>query len=260
MVEGGDREEQPHAEPADDPAGGKPAGAEPARGRGRALGYLAAGASIAFALVMIVVALASIGSGDDDGDGGDLAAGTVTGESRDPAHDLLPEGGAFPAPRKVDGVRTAARLAGCELRSFKVESKDHIQSPDQPVRYKSDPPTSGRHHPAPADDAAYAVAPDVRRTVHTLEHGRVVIWFDRDLPARARGALKAFYSDDPYQLLLVPDTTDMPYAVAATAWNRDPRPLGTGRLLGCDEYGDDLFTALDAFRDANRGRGPELIP
>jgi hypothetical protein len=88
----------------------------------------------------------------------------------------------------------------------------------------------------------------------------VIVWFDRDLPRSARASLKAFYADDPFQLLLVPDTTDMPYAVAATAWHRNPTPLGTGRLLGCPDYDDDVFTALAAFRDANRGRGPELSP
>jgi hypothetical protein len=234
MVEGGDREER------------------------RVLGYVAAGAAILLSVVTIVVALASLGDGGDNS-GGESAAGTVATE-RDEVYDLLPEGGSFPKPADDVGLAAGARAAGCELKSFAARSNLHIARPEQRVRYRSSPPTSGKHHPVPAQDAAYAVSPDIRRIVHTLEHGRVAIWFDSDLPRDARAALKAFYADDDYQLLLVPDTTDMPYAVAATAWNKKPGRYGTGRLLGCREYDDAAFTALAAFREKHRGKGPELIP
>jgi hypothetical protein len=242
MVDGGDLEE---------PEGG---GSEQ-RSERRAIGYAVAGAVVLIAVGGAIALLAS-------GSGGSESAGPASGaaDERPRVHDLLPENGRFPAPADVGSVREGARLAGCELRSYEVATKDHIASPGEPVRYTSDPPTSGKHHPVPAEDHAYAVPPDVRRIVHTLEHGRVVVWFDRDLPRSARASLKAFYSNDPYQLLLVPDTTGMPYAVAATAWNRNPPPNGSGRLLGCREYSDDLYTALDAFRDSNRNRGPELTP
>ena len=36
----------------------------------------------------------------------------------------------------------------------------------------------------------------------------------------------------------------MPYAVAATAWNADPAPNGTGELLLCNEVNDKTFDAL----------------
>jgi hypothetical protein len=244
MVEGGDPEEADRAE-----------GEQPGR---RAIGYAVAGGAILVALVTIVAALASLGGG-----GGSEGAAPPPGadaDGRDPVHDLLPEDGSFPPPERVGSVRQGARAAGCELRSFRAKSNLHVQSPDETVRYRSDPPTSGRHHPVPADDDAYAVSPDVRRIVHTLEHGRVAIWFDDDLPREARASLKAFYRDDAHHVLLVPDTTDMPYAVAATAWNRKPGRYGTGRLLGCRDYGDDVFTALHAFRDRHRDRGPELVP
>jgi hypothetical protein len=227
------------------------------RGERRWLGYAAAGAAILVAVVTIVVALASLG-GDDSG-GGESAAGTIA-PKRDEVHDLLPEGGDFPEPESGVGLVEGARAAGCELESFRARSNLHLSRLDERVRYRSDPPTSGRHHPVPAQDAAYAVSPDVRRIVHTLEHGRVVIWFDSDLPRDARASLKAFYADDSHHVLLVPDTTDMPYAVAATAWNKRPGRYGTGRLLGCDELGDDVFTALAAFRARHRDKGPELIP
>jgi hypothetical protein len=249
MAEGGDPQQPERAEPP------------PPRQR-PVLGYVAAGGAILLALVTLAVAFASLGGGDDEG--GDPAAGEVAAErdetERDEVHELLPEGGSFPDPKPVRDVGEAARIAGCELESFRTRSNLHIARPDDEVRYRSDPPTSGRHHPVPAQDAAYAVSPDVRRIVHSLEHGRVVIWFDRDLPREARAALKAYYLDDPHHVLLVPDTTGMPYEVAATAWNRKPGRYGTGRLLGCDEYGDAAFTALDAFRERHLDKGPELVP
>ena len=48
--------------------------------------------------------------------------------------------------------------------------------------------------------------------------------------------------------------------VAATAWNRDPEPGGTGRTLGCPRWNDGVIDALRAFRDEHRGKGPEPIP
>jgi hypothetical protein len=246
MVEGGDLEEEPERTEAERPGH-------------RLIGYASAGAVV---LIAVAAAIALLAGGSGGPESAERATDDATSgaDDRERLHDLLPENGRFPAPVKVGSVREGARAAGCELESYTVPTKEHIANPDEQVPYKSDPPTSGKHHPVPAEDHAYAVAPDVRRIVHTLEHGRVVVWFDRDLPRSARAGLKAFYSDEPYQLLLVPDTTGMPYAVAATAWHRTPTPNGTGRLLGCPEYNDDVYTALAAFRDRNRNQGPELRP
>jgi hypothetical protein len=52
----------------------------------------------------------------------------------------------------------------------------------------------------------------------------------------------------------------MPYAVAASAWNREPGEFGTGRVLGCPRMNERVFDALRAFRDEHRGSGPEAAP
>jgi hypothetical protein len=52
----------------------------------------------------------------------------------------------------------------------------------------------------------------------------------------------------------------MPWAVAATAWDADPAPNGTGELLLCKDVNDKTFDALQAFRDEHRSQGPEPIP
>ncbi len=96
--------------------------------------------------------------------------------------------------------------------------------------------------------------------MHSLEHGRVLIWFKESLPKEIRANLKALYDEDPFQMIITPDETDSPYLVSATAWNRDPVPLGTGRLLGCKDMTDGVYEALRAFRDEHRSNGPEPVP
>jgi hypothetical protein len=221
------------------------------------VGYAVAGMLVLIALIG-AIALLTGGSGDDAVSGGPDPDGDVVAVDR--SEDLLPDGGVFATPTEVESVAAAAEAAGCDLERFAVESKDHIERLDQEVHYSSNPPTSGDHYPVPAADGAYERAPNVKLLVHTLEHSRVVVWFQPDLPREARAALKAFYDHDSDWLVLVPDTTDMPYEVAASAWNGKPKPNGTGRLLGCPEYGDELFTALEAFKDRHRGRGPERVP
>jgi hypothetical protein len=51
-------------------------------------------------------------------------------------------------------------------------------------------------------------------------------------------------------LLLFPNTTNMPYAVAATAW---------GHVLGCKTFNQRIFDALRAFRLAYTNQGPEQL-
>ncbi len=231
---------------------------ERASGRSLLLGYAAGGVAVLLATIAVVAMIASIAGGSNDD-------GTVAPDPRadvtvsEEAENLLPDKGLFKVPEDVDGVEQGAAAANCELESFKARSNDHVTEQDRPVRYSSDPPTSGRHDPVPAEDGAYSVAPDVQQLVHTLEHSRVIIWFKRDLPADARASLKAYYDHDSQLMVLVPRSS-MDYAVAATAWNRKPGRYGTGRLLGCAEYSGDVFTALEAFKKANRGKGPELIP
>jgi len=266
MVDGGDDERERRedaAGPGHEPAADAASGTEPAPAHEagtseltsarRLRGYVVCGVLVLFA---VVAAIALLAGGDGGGD--DDEAQSRAGAGRPDA--VLPAGGLFAIPDDdVESLSAAADRAGCEVRTYAVASRDHVP-PNVPVRYSSNPPTSGRHAPVPAQDGAYAESPDVKELVHTLEHSRVIIWFKRDLPSKARASLKAYFDHDSYQLVLVPDTTGMEYDVAATAWHRNPRPRGTGRLLGCPEYNDDVYTALERFKERNRGRGPEIIP
>lgn len=218
--------------------------ARAAQQRKKLVGYGVAGALV-LAVALAVVLLAS---GGGDGGGADTQAAQV-----------FPDGGSFPE-QKVFDLAPAAKAAGCTLRSVKgTGTATHSTSLDEHVKYKTNPPTSGRHYEVPAHDGIYGDAPRDEELVHGMEHGRVIFWVKPSLPEQQRADIRALVDDDPYQMLLVP-RSNMPYAVAATAWNADPAPEGTGRMLLCDEVNDETFDALAAFRDEHRSQGPEPIP
>jgi hypothetical protein len=212
--------------------------------RRQLIGYAVGGGIALVAVIIGVAVLAGGGGGSSEASG-----------------DVLPSGGSYPPPREVSSVEAGAKLANCKLTSYKANSREHLADLSQTVKYASNPPTSGPHYQVPAEDGAYGEdVPDVKEFVHTLEHGRVIIWFNKKLPASDRAALKKYYDDDPYQMVLVANQTKMPYDVAVSAWNKDPEPNGTGRLLACKKYNDNVFTAIEAFKDENRSRGPEPVP
>jgi hypothetical protein len=219
------------------------AAAKAAQRRKRLVGYGAGGAFGLVAVIVLVVVLAGSGGGDG---------------SSDPDKGVLPDGGSVPDQEETD-VAKAAKAAGCELKSFRATTREHTQDLAEQIGYSSSPPTSGKHYVEPAEDGAYDEAPDVKQLVHTMEHGRVIIWVKPSLPEKQRADLRALVDDDPYQMVLVP-RRNMPYAVAATAWNGEPGPGGTGRMLLCNEVNGETFDALQAFRDEHRSKGPEPIP
>jgi len=214
--------------------------------RRRQIGYGAGGAVVLAVAIVLVVVLAGSGGGDGGGKGGGGGG-------------FLPDGGEV-QEQKVTDLDEAAKAAGCELKSVKGKSREHTDDLSQSVTYDTKPPTSGKHYQVPAEDDAYGDAPDPKELVHSLEHGRVLIWLKKSLPEGDRANLKALYDEDPYQVIVTPDPTGMTYAVAATAWNGDPQPNGTGRLLGCPKFTPAIYDALRAFKDEHRSNGPEAVP
>lgn len=220
------------------------AAAKAAQRRKRLVGYGAGGAFGLIVVVVLVLVLSGGGGGDGDSD---------------PSRGVLPDGGSAP-DQKVSDLADAARAAGCELKSFRATSREHTEDLAEQIGYSSTPPTSGKHFAEASEDGAYDEAPDVKQLVHTMEHGRVIIWFKRNLPEEQRANLKALFDEDTFQMVITPDPTEMTYQVAATAWNGEPQPNGTGRLLGCPRMNDDVFDALRAFKDEHRSNGPEPVP
>ena len=208
----------------------------------RLFGVVAAVAIAAIAIAIVVV-MAAGGSSDDPSSAGNN----------------FPTGGSVPKQKQFDLTKAAA-AAGCDLESNRANSREHLQDPNQKVKYATNPPNSGKHYAIPAEDGLYNGAPPPDTAlVHTQEHGRVIIWAKPSLPVDARKQLRALFDEDSYQMVLV-RRANMPYAVAATAWNHDPTPNGTGRLMGCPRWDENVIDALRAFRDEHRSNGPEDIP
>jgi Protein of unknown function (DUF3105) len=216
--------------------------ARAAEQRKKLVGYGAGGVLALAAIIALVV----------------LATGSSDGGSDAQAAEVFPDGGSFPE-QKVFDVAPAAKVAGCTLRDVKSTSREHTTSLDQRVKYNSNPPTSGRHYQVPAQDGIYGDPPQDEELVHGMEHGRVIFWVKPSIPEEQRADIRALVEDDSYQMFLVP-RANMPYAVAATAWDADPAPNGTGKLMTCDRVTDQTYDALAAFRDEHRSQGPEPIP
>ena len=213
--------------------------AQAAEKRRKLIGYGAAGLLGVAALAAVIAVIASSGG---DGGGGD------GGESRG----AEPNSGEFVKasipPQKTMTLDAAAKDAGCTVRQFPDAGSNHVAGR---VEYKTNPPTSGDHFEIPAQDGAYADPPELEPLVHSLEHGRVVAWFQPDAPAQLKGQMKALFDEDSYHMVLAPNARKMKAAVAASAWTRS---------ITCPQANDKVWDALRMFRDNYRDTGPEQVP
>jgi uncharacterized protein DUF3105 len=200
--------------------------------RRRLYSFVAGGGLVLAALVAIVVVVAAGGGGG--GGGGDK----LDVKAVDP-----------PPQRQTDLVQ-AAKAADCKLLNPPIEGRTHTT---EKVKYKTNPPSSGNHNPIPAADGAYGTAPPTEKLVHELEHGRIILQYDpKKVSTRRIGELKGLFEEDSYHLVLTPNATGMPYAVAAAAW---------GHIAGCKKFTDaSSFDVLRAFRERYQDKGPEFVP
>jgi hypothetical protein len=203
---------------------------------------LALGGVLALALVAGVVVLAlGVLSGDGGGGGEPGQPGTPA------AAVALPQ-------QQTSDVEEAAKAAGCVLEHPTIEGRGHSTKKFAESDYKTNPPTSGAHYPEWYQDGVYNAGdvPNLGMLVHTLEHGRIDVQYAPGTPARTVQGLEALLAeqDDGYHMLLFQNTTQMPYAVAATAW---------GQLLGCKTMNDKVYDALRTFRERYIDKGPETV-
>jgi len=210
----------------------------------------AGGGAIALAAVVaVVIAIASGGGGSN---------GTGKGTPIRPAAN----GVKLPA-LKISSLPAAAKAAGC----VSIDTPDSIARTDAnrthvaagtKVPYATNPPSYGPHYPTPASDGAYSPSstPAIGYLVHAMEHGRIEYQYRPGLPAADVKDLDALFNEGDGQwaggqlLLLFQNPTNMPYAVAATAW---------GHVLGCKTFNPRVFDALRDFRVAYTNQGPEQL-
>ncbi len=137
------------------------------------------------------------------------------------------------------------RPALARVKAVKEVSGAHIAQGTKAV-YSSKFPTSGPHWGNPAGAGFYKSPQITEMMVHSLEHGFVVIYYDKlDPSARATLQEWAKMYTNPAGGVIVTPMPGLGKTVVLTAWNRMLRL--------------DSFVAKDAaaFIDAFRGRGPE---
>jgi hypothetical protein len=204
---------------------------------------LALGGVLALAVIVGVVVLAAgvfskSGSGSGSGEG---QPGTPSAAVK------LPQ-------QQTSDLNAAAKAAGCVLQHPPIEGRTHENKAFKASDYKTNPPTSGNHFPQWYDDGVYnpGDVPNLGMLVHTLEHGRIDVQYKPGTPAATVRGLEAFLAeqDSGYHMLLFQNTTNMRYAVAATAW---------GQLLGCPAMNDKVYDAMRTFRERYIDKGPETV-
>ena len=205
--------------------------------RRKRLGLVGAVVLVVAVLGIVVVATGMVGGDDDGGSDGENVADV-----------------AVPA-QKIDNLSEAVRAAQCKVTEHRIEGRGHT---GEPVKYRTNPPTSGAHDPNPAEDGFYPAdgPPDVEQSVHALEHGRINIQYKPGTPQQRIDQLETVANEEvkgtpAYHTLVFQNQTNMEPAVAATAW---------GRSLTCDQWNDQVFDAIRAFRRDRVDKGPEFIP
>ncbi len=195
--------------------------------------------------VLVIAAGAALALGAFSGGGS-----SGSGSPKDP-----PKGGAdIPAVQESDLTKAAA-AASCTVTNPPIEGNTHEDKQFKASDYKTNPPTSGNHNPVWYQDGEYAPGdtPELGKIVHPLEHGRIELQYAKGTPSHTVSQLETLFSEesDGYHMLLFQNTTNMPFAVAATAW---------GHMIGCKTMNDKVFDALRAFHDKFINKGPEVVP
>jgi hypothetical protein len=196
---------------------------------------------VAAVAAIAVIGVVVVGGGDDGGGSGSGPGGG--GET------------AKAPTQNVDDLDDAVAAAGCKLERHKNEGSSHTTDD---VKYGTNPPTSGNHDPNPAEDGLYEPGnpPDVERSVHALEHGRINVQYKPGSPPERIAQLRGMVDEEvkgtkAYKTLFFENQTGMTAAVAATAWTRS---------LTCPQWNDKVFDAIRNFRSDFVDKGPEFIP
>jgi hypothetical protein len=157
-------------------------------------------------------------------------------------------------------LRAAAKDGGCVYRAFPEEGRDHTTRRLALANFKTNPPTSGDHHPEPAQDGAYppGTEPPIAKWVHTLEHGRVLFQYRPDAEVETVEELEKLYNEEVgesglgYHSVLMRNNSKMSYEVAAVAWRH---------YMVCERFKKKpTIAALKMFREERVDKAPEKVP
>ena len=123
----------------------------------------------------------------------------------------------------------------------------HLNPGQPPPNYSGTPPTSGLHDPNPLPDGISSTPADnasISRGVHSLEHGRIVIYYN-NLSTTEIAALENIIKSE--SKVIVAPWSGLKDKVALTAWTR---------LQTCNGVNEQ---AVRGFIAAFRDKGPEFV-
>lgn len=223
--------------------------------RNRLLLAYGAGAAAVIVIAVVVVVLVSGGGSSSEADvaSGKLDEGGAhinLNYSYGSTNGIHPDerAGIKPTAAKTTDLTEAAKLAGCKVElHLRDEGHEHIPPGSEPPEYETEPPSSGNHVEPPFQqaDGAYSETPESIDYVHSLEHGRLEIEYQPNLPETAQLELKGLY-DTMYGAALLFPNEEMPYQVAAVTWTN---------ILGCKTYeGAKTLDAIRAFGKQTWGK------
>jgi len=162
---------------------------------------------------------------------------------------VLLAGGAFwawnwmDAQRGFDALAAEGRAALDKVVTDPNHGTGHVTGA---VSYDAEFPTSGAHRPVWTEAGFYDAPQPKAMLVHALEHGNIVIYYDRPAAqVRRQMADWAGLFSGQWDGVVVTPHRGLGAAVILTAWRK------TFRLDSWDA------PAAAAFIDAYRGRGPE---
>jgi len=145
---------------------------------------------------------------------------------------------------------TAPLTAGecAPVQSFPSTGTAHLNPGQMPPTFTGTPPTSGLHDPNALPDGISSTPANnvsISRGVHSLEHGRIVIYYN-NLSATEIAALESIAKSE--RKVIVAPWSDLKDKVALTAWTR---------LQTCNGVNE---SAVRGFISAYRDKGPEFVP
>ncbi len=104
----------------------------------------------------------------------------------------------------LDQADSQGKAAGCgpvqTIRAYSGASDQahigtQVASPPSLSSYPSTPPASGPHDGSPQGAGVYSSPPPVYSTIHSLEHGAAIVWYDPSASNQELDRIKSFFND-----------------------------------------------------------------
>lgn len=155
-----------------------------------------------------------------------------------------------PPPPIAAAVQAAADTAKCTVKSWASEADpgDHVEG--EAAATITVPPLSGSHNEYWADWGVYNKPVPYKHQLHNLEHGGVIIHYGTDVPVAGVNALRELWAKSPAYVMVVPDTS--------ASFPKDGVVVGSQqRWMSCKPFTPAMTSAIEAYIDEYRGRGPE---